>query len=380
MQLIDQIKRLARRPKPYRSLIEVEISAERLKHNLVVVRSVVPRWQVAPVLKSNAYGHGLNLVASVVDKENVPFVVVDSYFEALSLRRNGFRSPILLVGFVFPEDILNNKLPRVAFTITSLEQLRQVVERLSRPQAFHLKIDTGMHRQGLLIEEVETAMAIIKNNANFILEGVCSHFADADSEAEAFTLQQIEKWNELGRLFRKNFENIKYFHVSASAGLYYYEKIRANCLRLGIGLYGFNVSKNKSLDLRPALSMKTVITGVKNLKKGETVGYGHSFTAPRDMTVATIPVGYYEGLDRRLSSVGFVKVKGILCPIVGRVSMNISSIDVSSVPIVALGDEVEVISANKQDPNSIDNMARLAGTIPYELLVHLPGQLKRTSL
>ena len=147
-------------------------------------------------------------------------------------------------------------------------------------------------------------------------------------------------------------------------------------MRLGIGLYGMNVGIER-LDLRPALEMRTRITSIHTLHAGESVGYNATFKAPQDMRVATIPVGYAEGVDRRLSSKGSILVRGTSCPIIGRVSMNITSLDISNVADVHVGDEVTVISPNAADPNGVEAIADLCGTIPYEILVHIPAHLRR---
>ena len=150
-----------------------------------------------------------------------------------------------------------------------------------------------------------------------------------------------------------------------------------NLARLGLGLYGISIIDNPKINLRPALSMQTIISGVKSIKKGDSVGYNNTFTAPRDVLIATIPAGYAEGVDRRLSNIGQVEVNGILCPIVGRVSMNITTIDVSNVSQVKLGDSVTIISNDNSSPISVNSIAKICNTIPYEILVHIPAHLRR---
>jgi len=147
---------------------------------------------------------------------------------------------------------------------------------------------------------------------------------------------------------------------------------------LGLGLYGYAPKTETGLQLKPVLSLKTIISSVKNIKAGQFVGYNATYQAKHDMKIATIPVGYFEGIDRRLSSVGYVRVVNSDCPIIGRVSMNITTIDVNVVPDLKPNESVEVISSNPNDKNSAANIAKLAGTIIYEILVHLPPHLRRT--
>ncbi len=401
---------------PYEPLIRIEISKKSLLHNLHEFQKLAPKNhsghpQVAPVLKSNAYGHGLIEVAKILQNEHhIPFCVVDSYFEAIALRVKGFKIPLLVIGYTRPETILNSNLNHVAFTVTSLDTLRAItkveVNRNSsnikkrffdllrlrfRPKLvhIHLKIDTGMRRQGILPEEIDSAIKLIKGDEGdradkkhpIVLEGICSHLCDADNVDESFTESQTHIWNKIVEQFRHEFSHIKYIHLSATDGHRLTHDVAANVSRLGIGLYGLseNPAINSRLDLRPVLEMKTIITGIKKLNEGETTGYGNTFKASQDITIATIPVGYFEGFDRRLSNNGiiFVGKEKILCPILGRVSMNIITIDVSHVSNIKIGDEVITISNNSSDENSIVNMARKCGTISYEIAVHIPAHLKR---
>jgi len=384
----------------YEPLIEVRIRRDAIMHNLRAFQNLDKRAAVAPVLKSNSYGHGLVEVAKILDRENVPFLCVDSYFEALILRNEGIRSPILIIGYTPIKNILGSKLENVAFGIIGLEELRRFSENLRAPRTIHLKIDTGMHRHGILPSEFDCAIEIVRENDRIVLEGIYSHFADADTPDSPHTAAQIKTWNEVVERSKKELPNIRYFHIAATAGSFYSKKIDANTMRLGIGLYGINPVRNsppisptgaQSADeisngvnaslapfsLRPALEMVTRITFVRTVLAGEPIGYNATFTAPKDIRIATIPVGYNEGVDRRLSNKGIVLIRDIECPIVGRVSMNITSIDVSHIPDIGLDEHVVVISAEKHAPNSVENIARVCGTIPYEILVHIPAHLRR---
>lgn len=376
----------------YQPLIEVRVFKNALLHNLSEYQKKYPKLMFAPVLKSNAYGHGLVEAAKILDKNNhphltsplkgeenyrMPFFMVDSFYEALVLRRAGIKTKILVLGYCREAQLLSAKLKDVSFGIVDLQILKNLSVKLNKPLNIHLKIDTGMHRQGILTSEIATAIAAIKSNANIILEGICTHFADADSSLESFTQEQIGVWNQLVKTFRQKFPEIKYFHASNTAGARYADKIDANVSRLGIGLYGINPSSLEQMDLQPALEMVSLISSVKNIPAGDKVGYGITFTSSQAMKIATVPVGYNEGVDRRLSNKGHYKIGNTFCPIVGRVSMNISSIDVSGVKDVHLEQEVVVISHNPADKNSLENMAKLCECIPYEILVKIPQHLRR---
>jgi len=357
----------------YRHLVEVHIHKEHILHNLKQFGD-----GVAPVLKSNAYGHGLLLVAEILnDQKDIPFIIVDSYYEALLLRSYDITLPLLVLGYTFPENIATSKLKNVSYGITSLTQLREVARLLERSQTFHIKVDTGMHRQGVLPSELEEVRKIVQSNDNIVVEGLCSHLADADGESGEFTKKQGSVWNEVRGKWKGRFPETHHYHLANTAGTHIAENYGTNVSRVGIGLYGFDMTPRSNLDLKPALEMKTIITGVKQLKKGERVGYNVTFEAERDMTIATIPVGYFEGVDRRLSNKGVVYVDGVVCPIVGRVSMNITTIDVSNVEDAKEGDTVEVIGTDVSRENTAGKMAEMCGTIPYDILVHVPSVLRR---
>jgi alanine racemase len=380
---------LSRRRFPYTPLITILISEKNILHNLREFQKYAPHRVIAPVLKSNAYGHGLLEVARIIEKDirqdpnkqnTIPFLIVDSYFEAVALRAAGIKSSLLIIGYTRPETIQQSRLRHVSFTVTSLDVLRDI-QWSRRRIDIHLKIDTGMHRQGIMSDEVSSAIDILHQSPNINLQGICTHLSDSDGNNPAYTRTQISRWNTIASQFKKEFPLLTWIHVSATYGHPFSAEIDANISRLGLGLYGLSepTARMKELQLQPVMEMKTIITSVKTLKKGESIGYNNTFTAPHDMRVATIPVGYYEGIDRHLSNRGYVLVGSdrTACRIVGRVSMNITSIDVSHMN-VHINDEVVVISSHTKDPNSISSNVTLSeGTIPYEMVVRIPAHLKR---
>lgn len=376
----------------YQPVIEVRVFKDALLHNLHTFQKRYPKLQFAPVIKSNAYGHGMVEVARILDEYNhphlaspvkgkgnctMPFFMVDSFYEALVLRRAGIKSKILMLGFNRIQQLVNPKLKNCSVSIVDFSTLQEVVAKLKKPVSFHLKVDTGMHRQGLWGEEVNKAIALIESNPNFILEGLCSHLADADGDTQDFTKQQIKLWNETAEKFKQNFSSIKYFHLANTAGTFFTNEITANVARVGIGLYGLNNSQFEKLDLKPALEMASIVSSIKTIPAGEKVGYNITYQAPKETKIATVPAGFNEGVDRRLSNKGFYQVKGKDCPLRGKVSMNISSVEVTDVPGVKVGDEVIIISRNPEDENSVENIAKSCGTVHYEILVHIPQHLRR---
>ncbi len=382
MSLRTTLRKIRRAITRYTPLVEVSISRENLLHNLHTYQSAYSKAAFAPVLKSNAYGHDIGTVARILDREKIAFFMVDSYYEARRLRQAGIRSRILVMGYVRPEDIARSRLRNVDFGITDIEQLRTLTELVKHPTRIHLKLDTGMHRQGIPFDLIAEAEDLIKGEEQLELVGICSHFADADNTNETFTERQIAVWRAAAEEFTLAFPTIEYRHIAATKGVRFGKDTETNVARLGIGLYGFDTSPSSETPLRPVLEMRSLISSVRDIQKGESVGYNATFTADYPMKIATVPVGYYEGIDRRLSNRGSMLVKGIVCPIIGRVSMNMTSIDVSNVPSVTAGDSVVAISRNPADDNSVSAMVKAVSCEDYReteyvLLVHLAPHLER---
>lgn len=377
MSLRSLFRTVRRQFSKHEPLITVQISRSRLLHNLHLYQNEFPHTRVAPVLKSNAYGHGLVEVASILDSEDIAFFVLDSLHEAIALRHAGIRSPLLVIGYTPVSNMLRVRPKNTAFTITSLSQLEELSSTNTRIR-IHLKLDTGMHRQGLLEEEWEHARTILRAHPHIILEGVCSHFADADNTNAEFSNTQCEAWKRAVSTWKEYDPDIRFFHISATSGVRFTKEIPGNVIRVGLGLYGIDAAPHSHLTLKPVLQLETTLSSVKVLKPGEKVGYNATFTAEREMKIATIPMGYFEGIDRRLSNKGSLTVRGVACPIIGRVSMNITTIDVSNVPDVIRGDRVTILSNMPEDKNSVTETARAAETIPWEILVHIPQHLRRT--
>ncbi|MBU2103996.1 alanine racemase [Patescibacteria group bacterium] len=345
--------------------------------NVRTYREAYPNLLLAPMLKSNAYGHGLCVIGELLDTEDIAFMCVDSHYEARKLREGGVRSPIVVMGFVRPEHIARTHLSKVSFAITDIEQVRTLARIAKRRTALHIKIDTGMHRNGIMEEDIDECIQILQTNKRLVVEGVCSHLADADNKDTEFSLSQLGVWERALSKMYAAFPALSYTHISATKGARFSEHAPMNTVRVGMGLFGYDTSPESQLALLPVLSMQTSITSLRTLPQGESVGYGATFRTKRTSTLATIPVGYAEGLDRAFSNVGSVSVSGVQCPLAGRISMNMASVDVTECTGVARADAVTVISNNAKDPNSIQSMAEKANTTPYVLFAHLPAHIAR---
>lgn len=361
----------------YQTLNIVKVDATALRHNLALYRELAPNKMVCPVLKANAYGHGLKEVARVLDSEKPEFFVVDSLHEAYQLKKAGIKSKILILGYTFPENLLRKKLP-FHFAVSDLGTARALSKYKAK---IHLKVDTGMNRMGFSLSDLTVVLESFKE-LKVEVEGVLSHLADADNEHDvSYTKNQFKKFEEAVAMVMEAGFAPKYIHIEQSAGTLHEGDF--NMVRLGIGLYGIDpfepndMRSQKLMDLKPVMQLESTLVGVRDLKKGDKVSYAGTFTAERDLKIGIIPAGYYEALPWSLGNKGVLAVKSVLCPIVGRICMNYTMVDLTGVDNPQIGDKVVIYSAEAGFKNSITNMAKLAGTIPYELLTRVNQGMRR---
>lgn len=376
MNLRSRIRSLKKRVLKRETLITVGISRECLLQNFSTYRRRYPDQLLAPVLKSNAYGHGLTLVAEILDREPIAFFMLDSLYEARKLRHAGIRSRILVMGYVRPKEIARNRLSKIDFAIVDIEQLRELTKIAGSETRVHLKIDTGMCRQGLLLSELDNAILLIQQNQSLHVVGVATHLGDADNPESVMTDRQLTRWHEALARIEETFPLIEFRHVAATKGARFATETKSNVIRLGLGLYGFDTSPEMR-DVQPVLELRSIVAMLRTVSAQEFVGYNATHTTEAETTLATVPIGYHEGIDRRLSGKGTYLVSGLPAPIVGRVSMNMSSVDVTGIKNVKQGDEVVAISRDHEAPNSLRKLALLAETTPYVLLAHIPEHLRR---
>ena len=357
----------------------IEVSRSALLHNVGFFRQQT-NLQIIPVLKGNAYGHGIEQVATALKSERFPYIAVDGYFEALKVREHNSRQPILVMGMIKPQNFSKLRFRGLTFVVQD-EATLAAIGKLRRPVKIHLELNTGMNRYGILPDELDKYIALIKKYPKVHLEGVMAHLADPDADSSD-TIDAATK------LFDKSVEKVltaglkpTIFHTAQSAGGPRAQSKYANTMRLGIGLYGINPfpathKLRSALRLRPALKLISTVSKIQQLEKGDKVSYNYTFTAPKAMRIGVLPLGYHEGVNRVLSSKGTVKVGSQLHPIVGRVCMNHTIIALEDDEIHA-GDEVMVYSNHPADPNSIDNIAVQHGLFSYSLLTDLSPDVRR---
>lgn len=362
--------------KKYYPLNRIEISESALLSNYRYL-SKLSNLKISPVFKSNAYGHGFHPLAKILDQVGAPFFSVDSLYEAYELLKIGIKTHILIMGYSHPENFKGKKLP-FSFAVYDRQSLEMVYKY--QPQAgIHLFIDTGMHREGIRIDEFHSFLLYASQLKNINIVGLMSHFGASDKYDDLLTQQQVKNFIIAQKMLSEFGFNPRWIHHGNSSAILHgskYKKKIGNVARCGIDTYGID-PEGKDMVLQPVLKVITTLNQVKLLKKGESLGYDFTYIADKDMTIGILPYGYYDGLDRRLSNKGVVLIDGIECPIIGRISMNISTIDISNVINPYVGQDVVIYSNKKTDSNSIYNAAIQAETIPYDLLVHLASSTKR---
>lgn len=365
----------------YRHLNKILVNSTALTTNYHHLQQAHPEARIAPVLKSNAYGHGLVPVARIVDTLNAPFLAVDSLYEAYELYKERIKTPIMILGYTHPENYKVKRLP-FHFVVFDLETAA-VLNRYQPGANIHLFVDTGMTREGIMLEELPEFLESLKKLTKLSVVGLASHFADADSENnDDFSQLQIKNYKKALEIVQKHGFKPEWRHLSASAGTFKYTDPVFNLIRAGIAFYGINPlsagdAKHSAIPLQPALRFETTLAQMKQIPQGSQVSYNGTYTAEHDLMVGILPVGYYDGLDRRLSNKGWVQVGEAWCPIIGRVCMNLTVIDLTPAPQAQVGDKVVVYSDQPQAKNSLRQAAATAGTIPYELMVKLAESVRR---
>lgn len=369
----------------YKTLNLIKVSQQALLNNFHFFQNQQEKALVAPVLKSNAYGHGLKLIAKFVDDHiKPPYICVDSLYEAYELEKAKTETPILIIGYTNPNNFKVIKRLKFTFPVYDEETIK-TLHTYQPGVKVHLKIDTGMNRLGIHPNQIKEFIKLIKKFKKIKVEGIYSHLSQADEiKSKSFTKAQIKTFGKVISKFEQAGINFKWKHISATSGGTTIINPQFNLVRLGLGFYGLSPfppssSQGKLLTahLKPALTLITHIAQVKTIKKGSEVSYAGTFIAKKKMKIAILPIGYYDGVDRRLSNKGLVAINDTYAPIIGRVCMNITVIDVSHLKEVEKGQEVTIFSDTKIDKNSLESSAILANTIPYTLLVNLSETTRR---
>lgn len=360
--------------KEYHPLNRIYLSQKNLLSNYNYLSSLQEAARVAPVLKSNAYGHGLAFIAKILDPVNAPFFCVDSLYEAYDLLRAKIKTPILIMGYIGPKSLEVKRLP-FSYSVYD-ENLLRAISKFQPEASVHIFVDTGMHREGVPVAMLSEFLRLVKKT-NIKVDGLMSHLALGGEDMQ--TKKQLKEFKKAKKILAEFGFHPQFTHINASVGLLNKVGIQEKVTtvnRAGKALYGTD-PRGENVHLKPVLKLCSQIVQIKFLSKGDFVGYEATYIAKEKVILAVIPLGYYEGVDRRLSNKGVVKVNGIDCPIIGRVSMNMTTIDVSRIQRPFVGQEVVVYSDDARDKNSVLNTAKICETIPYEIISHLERSMRR---
>jgi len=329
---------------------------------------------VLPVIKNDAYGHGLLEVAKALAQEKVYGFGLSEPYEAYLLRKAGLIHPILLLsGFEkdwLPE-MYNLRITPVVTSVESMEWLANFSYKRAIKWDFHLKVDTGMHRFGVIKEELPKIINILKTNPQLNMSGIMTHLSCAEKSEDPLTISQINTFFEVVEFLKTQRFNFKFIHLANSAGIIFLKK-RGNLVRPGISLFGSypNFKARSYIKLYPVMTVKSRVIELKKLKPGLTAGYGPTFKASKECVLGIVPVGYGDGYPRILSNKGFAWIKGKRVPVVGTVSMKCLYLDLTRVKGIEPGEEVILLGGPHEEVPA-DELASLADTISYELFCNL---------
>lgn len=378
----------------------LNVDLRAIDYNIKQIKQVLkPETKIMAVVKANAYGHGMFEVALQAYKSGAEILGVVSAEEAFILRKKEIIKPIVVLGPVTKDEMAELIKQKVSFTVYSSRSFldaSKMATILQKKAMVHIKVETGINRLGFSADEAPLFIKKIKEHRFLELEGIFTHLASVEELNHSYTKNQLFQFEKvIARIAKKDigidWTQIPYISTSASAAAILVPEARYNTVRLGIAMYGLWPSrgveawtrkkfKTKKIKLKPVLKYRTRLVSVKKIPAGSFVGYGTSFQSPKPMILGVVPVGYAEGIDRSLSNMGFMLLNGAVVPIVGRVCMNMTILDITKRPQAKEGDEVVVIGASRNKKITATDIADWAGTINYEIVTRLPEHLPRIFL
>ena len=366
----------------------IEINASALKHNVLAYKSLVgPSTLLAPVIKADAYGHGILAVGSILNTiEDVGYLCVAHLSEALTLRKNGITKPLVVLSVIDidPALAIEHSIDLIAYDFEVVSYLNQCAQQLNKKISLHIKIDTGLSRMGVLWSNADDFITQCSKLSHCTLTGIFSHFANSEGPDKTFAKLQLSRFKSVILKAASQGIHFKFAHISSSAGHIVLPEAYCTLTRLGIGLYGLwpsSINKQESLArqsnfyLEPVMEWKTKINQIKDIPAGSFVGYDLTHTVTRDSRIAILPIGYHDGYDRRLSNKAKVKINGHYAPVIGRVAMNLTMIDITDIPDVKKTDTVTLLGADEMI--SAETLAQLCGTINYEFVSRINPRIRR---
>lgn len=377
------------------SLIWVEIDKKNIRENLRLLRTVIHKnTLLAPSVKANAYGHGLVLFSKIAWNAGADWLCVNSLWEAEILRKNGVKAPLYIMGYVAAYELADAILLGCRLVIYNKETVRtlgELTEKLNRKVRVHIKLETGNHRQGIFEDDLLEFVRGIQPYKKIEIEGIATHFANIEdihpkSPHRKYPARQLEHFRHALALLESHGIHIPIRHASNSASTLLYPETHFDLVRPGIAAYGLWPSvevkrqflrEHPGLVPKPVLSWKTRVAQIKIIPKGAAVGYGCTYHTKRKTRLAILPIGYYDGFDRGFSNNGSVLIHGKRAPVIGRVCMNITMVDVTDIPGLGLEDSVTLLGRDGKDEISAEELAERLGTINYEITTRIREGIPR---
>lgn len=362
-----------------RTYLEIDLKAYR--HNVEFFQQKVSPTKVMAVVKSNAYGHGAVEISKAAVKSGIDMLAVAFLEEGIELRNNGINVPILVFNYFDPKYsslAIENDLTITAYSTEQMKGIKSALGNQTRRLKVHVNVDTGMRRIGPFGNECFALIEYLLENG-ICIEGIYSHFAVADEEKESFSIEQRKAFESVINGLESKGIKIPVKHLCNSAGSLRFNRKEYNYIRLGIASYGLQPSRDFVIpELKPVLTWKSAVSYVKTLKPGDSVSYGRTFIADRKMVVATVPVGYGDGYNRRLSNRGEVLIGGERCKILGSVCMDQFVVDVTHLhKKPKTGDEVVLIGSQGKERITAEELADLLDTINYEITCAITARVPR---
>lgn len=357
-----------------------EINLDAVAHNVQTAKAnLKPATRLCAVVKADAYGHGAVRVAQEAARNGADFFAVALLQEAVQLRDAGIDLPILVLGAMLPEVaelVVRYDISHAVFDEERLYALNEAALKLHTKAKIHIKIDTGMHRIGIPPEEAGSFARLAASLPGIYIEGVFSHFATADADDKQYAAYQFRRFQKALSLIRAGGIHIPIRHIANSAALTELQEYQLDMVRQGITLYGLHPAHMIDCykDFEPVMTVKTQVAYLKTLPAGETIGYGRTYTLQRTSRVATVPIGYADGVSRRLSNRGYMLINGEKAPIIGKVCMDQIMLDVTDIPDVKIGDEV-IVFGGRALPMEL--VAEWADTICYEIVCAVSPRVPR---
>lgn len=347
----------------------LEINLNNFKDNINEIKKIHPDKEIIPVIKANGYGTHINKRLDVINEFNIVAVAIVE--EAIELRNLGYQKDILVLNQPYKEEIDDIIKYNIIPGICSIDFLNELI-RTNKKIKIHLEVETGMNRTGFT--NLKEVIPLLQNN-NIIVDGLYTHFSSADTDDE-YTKKQIDKFNKFYKEITKYIKNIRYIHTSASNGLINYKIDITNAIRPGIIMYGYpsyNEITNK-INLKPIAALISKISYIKEVPKNESISYNQTYKTTKKTKIATIGIGYADGIKRTLSNKGNVVINNTLCPIIGNVCMDSILVDVTKLKEVNIGDKVYIFD-NKLI--TLEDIAIECNTINYEILCNISDRVPR---